>query len=76
MLMAMVDVRVVRMPLPERFMAAPVKMRLRHHSFVSVLMMRIVEMAVLVLDRLVRVFSWFYLAKPGRSRRLARYLFL
>jgi hypothetical protein len=36
MLMAMVDVWVVRMPAPERFMAAPVRMRLRHHSFVSV----------------------------------------
>jgi hypothetical protein len=36
MLMAMVDVWVVRTPAPERFMAAPVRMRLRHHSFVSV----------------------------------------
>jgi hypothetical protein len=56
MLMAMVDVWVVRMPAPERFTAAPVRMRLRHRSFVSVLV-RIVEMAVLVLDRLGRVFS-------------------
>jgi hypothetical protein len=54
--MAMVDVRIVRMPVPKRFMPVPVRMRLRHRSSVSVLMMRIVEMAVLVLDRLVRVF--------------------
>ena len=54
--MAMVDVWVVRVPVPKRFMPVPVRMRLRHRSFVSVLMMRIVEMAVLVLDCLVRVF--------------------
>jgi hypothetical protein len=52
----MVDVRVVRMPVPKRFMPAPVRMRLRHRSFVSMVMMRIVEMAVLVLDCLVHVF--------------------
>ena len=52
--MAMVDVR--RMLVSKRFMPVPVRMRLRHRSFVSVLMMRIVEMAVLVLDCLVRVF--------------------
>jgi hypothetical protein len=38
-------------------------------------MMRIVEMAVLVLDRLVRVFRLVLFSKPGRSRRLARYPF-
>jgi hypothetical protein len=54
--MAMVDVRVVRMPVPKRFMPVPVRMRLCHRSFVSVAMMRIVAMAVLVLDCLVRVF--------------------
>ena len=55
--MAMVDVRVVRMPVPKRFMPVPVRMRLHHRSFVSVvMMMRIVEMAVLVLDCLVQVF--------------------
>ena len=51
--MAMVDVRVVRMPVPKRFMPVPVRMRLRHRSFVSVVMMVVVEMAVLVLDWLV-----------------------
>ena len=51
--MAMVDVRVVRMPAPKRFMPTPVRMRLRHRSFVSVVMMVVVEMAVLVLDWLV-----------------------
>jgi hypothetical protein len=72
-LMAMVDVWVVRMPAPKRFMAAPVRMRLRHRSFVSVLMIRIVDMAVLVLDRLVRVFSLVLFGWSARSRRLARY---
>jgi hypothetical protein len=66
--MAMVDVWVVRMPAPERFMAAPVRMRLRHRSFVSVLV-RIVEMAVLVLDRLGRVFSLVLFGWSGQSRR-------
>jgi hypothetical protein len=65
--MAMVDVWVVRMPAPKRFMAGRVRMRLRHRSFVSVLMMRIVQMAVLVLDRLVRVFSLFCLAGPAKA---------
>jgi hypothetical protein len=51
--MAMVNVRVVRMPVPKRFMPVPVRMRLRHRSFVSVVMMVVVEMAVLVLDWLV-----------------------
>jgi hypothetical protein len=54
--MAMVDVRVVRMPVPKRFMPVPVRMRLRHRSFVSVVMMVVVDMGMLVLDWLVRVF--------------------
>ena len=51
--MAMVDVRVVRMPVPKRFMPVPVRMRLRHRSFVSMAMMVVVDMGMLVLDRLV-----------------------
>jgi hypothetical protein len=54
--MAMMDVRVVRVPVSKRFMPAPVRMRFRHRSFVSVLMMRIVDMGMLVLDWLVHVF--------------------
>ena len=50
MLMAMLDVRVMRMPVSKRFMPVPVRMRLRHRSFVNVAMMVVVEMAVLVLD--------------------------
>ena len=53
--MAMVDVRVVRMPVPKRFMPMPVRMRLCRRSFVSMAMMVVVDMAVLVLDRLVPV---------------------
>ena len=54
--MAMMDVRVVRMPVPKRFVPVPVRMRLCRRSFVSMAMMVVVEMAVLVLDRLVPVF--------------------
>jgi hypothetical protein len=55
MFMAMMDVRVVRVSVSKRFMPVPVRMRLCRRSFVSVVMMRIVEMAVLVLDWLVRM---------------------
>jgi hypothetical protein len=65
--MAMMDVRVVRMPAPKRFMPAPVRMRPRHRSFVSVLMMRIVDMGMLVLDWLVHVF----MGKGGRCHSAA-----
>ena len=47
------DVRVVRMPVPKRFVPVPVRMRLCRRSFVSMAMMVVVEMAVLVLDWLV-----------------------
>ena len=53
--MAMVQVGVVRVPVPERFMPVPVGMRLCRRSFVDVLMMFIVDVSVLVLDRLVRM---------------------
>ena len=43
------------MPVPKRLMPVPVRMRLRHRSFVSMAMMFVVDVAVLVLDRLVRV---------------------
>ena len=52
---AVMKVRVVRMPVPERLMPVPVCMRLGHCAFVAVLMMRVVDVAVLVLGRLVRV---------------------
>jgi hypothetical protein len=45
----------VRVLVPKRFMPVPVRMRLRHHSFVSMAMRVVVEMAVLVLDCLVRM---------------------
>jgi len=53
MLMAMVDVRVMRMPVPKRFMPVPVRMRLGHRPVVDMAMMVVVDVAVLVLDRLV-----------------------
>jgi hypothetical protein len=54
--MAMMDVRVVRMPVPKPFMPVPVRMRLCNRSFVSMAMMVVVDMGMLVLDWLVDVF--------------------
>ena len=53
--MAMMDVRVVRMPVPKPLMPVPVRMRLCHRSFVSMAMMVVVDMGMLVLDWLVDV---------------------
>jgi hypothetical protein len=47
---AVMDVRVVRVPAPKRFGPAPVRMRLRHRSFVSMAMMVVVHVATLVED--------------------------
>ena len=52
---AMVDVGIVRMPVPKRLMPVPVRMRLRHRPFVGMAMMVVVDMGMLVLDRLMRV---------------------
>jgi len=54
-LVAVMKVRVVRMAVPEPVVPVPVRMRLGDHAFVGVLMMGIVDVAVFVLDRLVRV---------------------
>ncbi len=45
----------MRMPVPESVMPVPVRMRLGHAAFVGVLMMWVVDVAVLVLERLVRM---------------------
>ena len=45
----------MRVPVPKRLMPVPVGMRLRHRPFVSVAMMVVVDMGVLVLDRLMRM---------------------
>ncbi len=50
----MMKIGIVRMPVPERLMPVPVRMRLACRGFVAVLMMVVVHMTVLVLDRLVR----------------------
>jgi hypothetical protein len=52
---AVMKVWIVRMPVTERLMPVPVRMRLGDHAFVRVLMMGIVDMAVFVLDRLMHV---------------------
>ena len=49
----MMEVRIVRMPVPEPVMPMPVRMRLGRRLFVDVLMMLVVDMPVFVLDRLV-----------------------
>ena len=45
----------MRMPVPKRLMPVPVRMRLRHRPFVGMLMVFVVDMAMFVLDRLVRM---------------------
>ena len=49
----MVEVGVVRVPVPERFMPVPMGMGLRHRPFVSVSMMLIMDVPVFVLERFV-----------------------
>lgn len=49
----MMQVGVMRMGVAKRLMPVPMRMRLHHRSFMRVLMVRVVLMAVLVLDRLV-----------------------
>ena len=56
MLMAMVEVGVVRMPVPEPFMPMPMRMWLCQRSVMAVLVMFVVDVLVFVLDRLVRMF--------------------
>ena len=54
--MTVMEIGIVRVPVPKRLMPVPVRMRLGHRPFVSMAMMFVVDMAVLVLERLVRVF--------------------
>jgi hypothetical protein len=54
-LVTVMDVRVVRMPVSKRFMPVPVRMRLGHRRVVHMAMMFVVDVAMLVLDRLVCV---------------------
>jgi hypothetical protein len=49
----MVEVRVMRVPVLERFMPVPMGMGLRHGPFVSMSMMLIVDVPVFVLEPLV-----------------------
>ena len=51
----MMEVRVVRMPVPQPVMPMPVRMRLGRRAFADVLMRLVVDMPVFVLDRLVRM---------------------
>ena len=68
--MAMVKVRVVRMPVPKPFMPVPMRMRLRHRSVMGVLVMFVMDVPVFVLDRLVRMFMTVSLGqmKPEAER--------
>ena len=47
MFVAMMEVRIVRMPVPEPVMPMPVRMRLARRPFVGVLMMVVVDAAML-----------------------------
>ena len=53
--MPVMQVRIVRMRVLERFVAMPVRMRLCHRPVVLVLVVRVVNMEVFVLELLVRV---------------------
>jgi hypothetical protein len=46
----------MRMTVPQRLMAVPVRMRLRHRPVVSILVVQVMDVAVLVLERVVVVF--------------------
>ena len=45
----------MRVPMPKRLMPMPMRMRLRHHSVVGVLVVFVVDMSMFVLDRVVRM---------------------
>lgn len=53
--MAVMDIRIVGMPVPKRRVPMPVRMRLRYRPFVGMAMMVVVNVAVLVLERVVRM---------------------
>src|SRR6185437_13181510 len=56
MVMAVMKIRIVRMPVAKRLMPVPVRMRLRYRPVMGVSMMFVMKVAVFMLDRLVRVF--------------------
>ncbi len=56
MIMAVVKVRVVRMPVPKPFMPVPVRVRFDHRPIVDVLVVIVMDVPMLVLDRVVRMF--------------------
>jgi hypothetical protein len=51
----MVEVGIVRMPVPQRLVPMPVRMRFDHSTVVAVLMMFVVHVPVLMLQRLMYV---------------------
>ena len=53
--MAMMEVGIVRVPMPKRLMPMPMCMRRRHHSVVGVLVVFVVDMSMFVLDQVVRM---------------------
>ena len=56
MFVAMVEVGVVRMPVPEPFVPMPMRMWLCRRSVMAALVMFVVVVLVVVLDRLARMF--------------------
>ena len=49
MTVPVMQVGIMRMAMPQRLMPMPVRMRLRHQTVVTVLMMQVMDVAVLVL---------------------------
>ena len=70
MFVAVMEIGVMRMPVPKGFMPVPVRMRLCRRPFVNVAVMVVVDMGMLVLDRLMRVFMGMPLGqmKPDAER--------
>ena len=71
--MAVVQVRIVRVAVPERIVAMPMRMRFDHRSIVMMLVMHVVNVGMLVLDRCVRMFMVMALGEmqvqPNRHQR-------
>ena len=53
--MAVVQVRIMRVPMPHRFMPVRVGMRLAHRAVMGVLMMRVMAVQMVMLHRAVPV---------------------
>ena len=63
MTVAMMQVRVMRVLVPQRLVAVPMGMRLGHRTVVGVLMMLIVDMGMIVFEHLMEMFMLMTLSE-------------